>query len=127
MDPPLRLGLGDALDAMRAGLPLEDGVRAVALDREHDLLETARLVTARLELLDGEAPPLGVARQHPEDVGRPEGSLVTADALADLDDHVLAVGRVVLDERELQLFLEGGLALLELGDHLPQVAVAARR
>ena len=52
VDPPLRLGLGNALDAVRAGLPLEDGVGAVALDREHDLLEAARLVAAHLELLD---------------------------------------------------------------------------
>jgi hypothetical protein len=105
---------------------LKTGVRAVALDSEDDLLEAARLVAARLELLDGEAAALGIARQHPEEVCRPERGLVAADALADLDDHVLPVGRVVLDERELQLLLERVLALLELGHELPQVAVAAR-
>ena len=101
VDPPLRLGLRDALHAMRAALPLEDRVGAVALDREHDLLEAARLVRAHVELLDVEAPALRVARQHPEEVGGPERGLVAADALADLDDHVLAVGGVRLDEREL--------------------------
>src|SRR4029079_18792413 len=93
-------------DAVRAGLPLEDRVRAIALDGEYDLLEATRLVAAGLELLDLLAEALGVARQHAEDVRRPEGRLVAADALADLDDHVLAVGRVGLDERELQLLLE---------------------
>ena len=53
--------------------------------------------------------------------------LVPADALADLDDHVLAVGRVGLDERELELLLEARELLLELGHHLLQVAVVARR
>ena len=127
VDPALRLGLGDALHAVRAGLPLEDRVGAVALDREHDFLEAARLVAAHLELLELVAQALGVAGQHAEDVGRPERGLVAADALADLDDHVLAVGRVGLDERELELLLERRLALLELGDELAQVAVAARR
>src|SRR5436305_6364150 len=103
---------------MRAGLPFEDRVGAVALDREDDLLEAARLVAAHFELLELVAQALGVAGQHAEDVGSPERSLVAADALADLDDHVLAVGGVALDECELQLLLERGLALLELRDHL---------
>src|SRR5207249_2585902 len=116
----LRLGLGDALDAVGAGLPLENGVRAVALDREDDLLETACLAAAHLELLDAEFPALGIAREHPEDVPRPERGLVAADALADLDDHVLAVGWVVFDERQLELLLQRGQTLLELGDELAQ-------
>src|SRR5207244_6751230 len=127
VDPALRLGLGDALDAVRARLPLEDRVGAVALDREHDLLEAAGLVRAHLELLDGEAAPLRVAREHPVDGGRPERGLVAADALADLDDHVLAVSRIALDERQLQLLLQRVEPLLELRDELAQVAVAARR
>jgi hypothetical protein len=41
VDAALRLRFGDSLDAMRAGLPLEDGVSALALDGEGDLLEAA--------------------------------------------------------------------------------------
>ena len=41
VDAALALGLGDALDAVGAALPLEDGVGAVALDRERDLLVAA--------------------------------------------------------------------------------------
>src|SRR5207244_12931780 len=65
VDPALRLGLRDALDAMRAALPLEDGVGAVALDRERDLLEADAVVRARAELLDLEPAPLRVAGEHP--------------------------------------------------------------
>src|SRR5581483_6831553 len=122
---PLRLRLRNTLDAMRPSLVLEDRVRAVALDREHDLLEAAALVRAPRELLPLEAAALGVAGQHPEEVGRPERGLVAADALADLDDHVLPVGWVGLDECELQLLLEVLHPLLELGDELAKVAVPA--
>ena len=127
VDAALRLGLRDALDAVRAALPLEDRVGAVALDREDDLLEAARLVRARAELLRLEAAPLGVAGQHPEDVARPERGLVAADALADLDDHVLAVGR----DRSRRARASApprarATSLLELGNELAQVAVGAR-
>src|SRR5439155_26182989 len=79
------LGLGDALHPVRAALPLEDGVRAVALDRERDLLVAAAVARARPELLDLEAAALGVAREHPVDVAGPERGLVAADTLAHLD------------------------------------------
>jgi hypothetical protein len=126
VDPALRLGLRDALHAVRPALPLEHRVGAVALDRERDLLEAGAVVRARAELLDLEAAPLGVAREHPVEVARPERRLVAADPLADLDDHVLAVRRVARHERELELVLERGEALLELRDELPQVGVLAR-
>ena len=60
-------------------------------------------------------------------VAGPERRLVAADALADLDDHVLRVGGVALDEREPERLLEVVLALLELRHELAQVAVVARR
>src|SRR5574340_1064042 len=78
VDAPLRLGLRHALDAMRAALELEHGVRAVALDGEHALLDAAALVGADLELLPREAAPLGVALEHPREVARPEPGLVAA-------------------------------------------------
>ena len=84
---------GHALHAVGAALELEDRVRTVALDRELDLAEAAAVVLVRVERLDGEAAALGVAGQHPVDVGRPERALVAALALAHLDDHVLLVGR----------------------------------
>ena len=64
VDPALRLGRGHALDAMRAALPLEDGERAVALDREDGLLDAAAVVLVRGEELGAVAAPLGVALQH---------------------------------------------------------------
>ena len=106
VDPPLRLGLGHALHTVRAALVLVDRERPVALDGEDDLLEAAGLALVRGQDLGLEAAPLGVAGQHPEDVAGPERRLVPSHALADLDDHVLRVGRVALDERRLQLLLE---------------------
>ena len=126
VDAALALRLRHALDAVRAALVLEDGVGAVALDGEDDLLEAAGLVLARRERLGLEAAPLGVAGQHPVDVARPERRLVAADALAHLDDHVLVVGRVALDERELQLLLELARGGLVVGDELAEVGVGAR-
>ena len=61
------------------------------------------------------------------DIRGPERRLVAADALAHLDDDVLGVGRVALDQRELQLLLEGAQALLQLGQHLPEVGVGPGR
>src|ERR671922_294486 len=126
VDAALRLRLRDTLHAVRAALPLEDGVRPVTLDPEHDFLETAGLVRARSEHFALEAAPLRVAGEHPVEVARPQRRLVAADALADLDEHVLAVGRIGLDERELQLLLEAREPLLELGYELAQVTVAVR-
>ena len=120
------LGLGHALHAMRAALELEDRVRAIALDREHAFLQPAAVVRVRLDLLELEPAALGVALQHPLQLGRPERRLVAADALADLDDHVLVVGRVALGERELQLFLEPRDLGFVVGDHLAELGVAAR-
>ena len=126
MDAAGRLGRRDTLHAMAAALPLEDGVRAVPLDRERDLLVSAAVVRARLELLDLEAAALRVAREHAVEVGGPERRLVAALALADLEDHVLPVGRVARGERGPELLLEPRRALLELGDELAQVGVVAR-
>ena len=111
---------------MRTALPLEDRIRAVALDREADALESACRVGARLELLPLEPAPLGVAGQHAEEVACPERRLVAARRLADLDDHVLAVGRIGLYERELQLVLQPLDPLLELRDELAEIAVVVR-
>ena len=122
VDAALGLGRGDPLHAVRSPLPLEDRVGAVALDRERHLLVAPGLVRARAEHLGLEAPALGAAGQHPQDVARPERGLVAPDALADLDDHVLRVARVALDERELQLLLELGEAPLRVGQELGQLA-----
>ena len=76
--------------------------------RERDRVRTEIGDAGEIALLDLVAAVLGEAGQHSEDVGRPERSLVAADALTNLDDHVLAVGRIGLDEGELQVLLERG-------------------
>ena len=61
------------------------------------------------------------------EVAGPELAFVAALAAADLDDHVLVVGRVALDERELQLLLEPRDVGLVVADHLGELGVALRR
>src|SRR5215212_1444285 len=117
---------------MRPALPLEDGVRAVALDGEDDLLEAAAFTPARRELLGREATALGVAREHAEHVARPQRRLVSADTLANLHEDVLPVGWIRLHERELDVTLEAfGLEsqirrqLAQLGVGLSSLEVVA--
>ena len=100
VDAALRLGRRHALDAMRAALPLEDGVGAVALDRE------GVVAVGALEDLGLEAAALGVAGEQPEQVAGPEVGLRAAGGALDLDDDVLVVVRVALDHREADLLLE---------------------
>src|SRR4051794_2154128 len=126
VDPALRLRLGDPLHTMRAALPLEDRVRAVALDRERVV------AVAHLERLGAQTLLLGVAGKHPVEVAGPQAGLLPARARADLDDHVLVVVGVALDHREAELVLEaldlglGGfehlacLGVLGLGQQLPR-------
>src|SRR5262245_65496255 len=103
---------------MRAALPLEHRVRAVALDREGRLLDPAGLVLARRERLGLEAAPVRIALEHAHHLAGPERGLVTADALPDLDDNVLRVGGIGLDERELELLFSPLDLVLVLGRHL---------
>ena len=127
MDATLRLGLGNPLDAVCAALVLEDREGAVALDRVGALLDPPGLARRDLDLLPLETTVLGVFLEHVCEVGGPELALLPAFAAADLDDHVLAVGRVVLDEREHQLLFEPRHVGLVIGDHLRQLGVVARR
>ena len=78
VDAALRLGLRHPLHAVRAALVLEDGVGAVALDREGDLLEAADLGGRLREHLGREAAPLGVAGEHPVEVAGEQRRLVAA-------------------------------------------------
>src|SRR6188472_4227551 len=126
VDPPLRLRRRDALDTVRAALPFEHGERAVALHGEDRLLDAAALVLAPGQGLRAEPPALGVALEHARDLARPERRLVATDALPHLDDHVLAVGRVTLDERVPELVLEARDVVLELRRHRCQPWILLR-
>src|SRR5262249_57477638 len=110
----------------RSGRAREEGVRGVAAEGERDRLEAAGVVRARAQLLDLEATPIGVARERAVEVACPDRGLVAADALADLDDDVLAVGRIGRRQRDTELLLERPAPLLELGHQLAQHAVASR-
>ena len=118
LDATLALGLGDALDAVHAGLVLEDGVDLVARDLELDGLEAARLAGARREDLDLPPAALAEALVHLVEVPGEDGRLVAAHAGADLHDGVLLVVGVGRDEQELDVLLEGRELGLVGGDVL---------
>ena len=75
VDPPARLGHGDALDAVHAALELQAGIGAVPSHLGDDLLEPARRALAGGEQLDAPPPALRVAAIHPEQVGREQRRL----------------------------------------------------
>ena len=106
VDAALRLGFGDALDAVDAGLVLHAPVGVLAADAERDLAVAAGAGLGGVEHLQPPALALGVALVHAEQVGGEQRGLVAAGAAADLDDRVLLVGGVARQEGDLQLLLE---------------------
>jgi hypothetical protein len=104
---------------VRAALELEDRIGPVALDRERVAPVPDR---QRLGL---EAAPVGVAREHPVEVTRPDPRLLAARAGADLDDHVLVVVGIPLDHREADLLLEFRQAGARAFEQLAQLRVVA--
>ena len=62
-----------------------------------------------------------------EDVAGPQRRLISTDALPHLDDDVLAVERVGLDERELQVLLKPFDLGLQIGRHRRQLRVGLGR
>ena len=83
--------------------------------------------------IDVHLPALALreARVHAEDLGREERGLVAAGAGADLEQDVLLVVRVLGDEEEADLGVQGVAAGLEraqlLVGHLAQLGVGLAR
>ncbi len=109
--PPLRLGLGHTLHAMRTGFELEPGVRALPFDGERRFLQTAGVRRRDVDRFDGPTVAFGEALVHAVHVAGPQRRLVTAGGRPDLDDDVLVVVHV-LGEQEAAEF---GFDLLDLG------------
>jgi hypothetical protein len=80
---------------------------------------------ADLERLLLQAAPVGIARQHPVEVGGEQAGLLAARARPDLDDHVLLVVRVRLDHRQPDLLLELPEPLLRGAQELTHLGVVA--
>ena len=116
LDTALGLGLGNALDAVHAGLKLHDGVDAVALDLELDGLKAAGLAGAGIEHGGLPATRLAEALVHLVQVAGEDGRLVATGGGANLDDGVLVVVGVARDEHVLNVFLELGKLGLVFGD-----------
>ena len=110
--PALALGDRHPLDAVHPALELQQGVRRLAR-RGVPLAFTAsrhRLVAAEVGLggvehLDRPAAPLGPAGVHPQQVAGEQRRLLAALPRLDLEQHVLAVGRVARDQQVAQPLL----------------------
>ena len=116
LNAALGLSLGNALDAVHAGLELHDGVDAVALDLELDGLKATGLAGAGVEHGSLPAARLAKALVHLVQIAGEDGRLVATGGGADLDDGVLVVVGVTRDEHVLNVFLELGKLGLVFGD-----------
>ena len=108
VDAALRLGGGNALDAVDAGFVLELGVDTFAFDDRGDVLEA--VADAGLGLREDFDLPLvllGEAEVHAEDFGYEESGLVAAGAGAEFEDDVLLVVGIFGQEEDLEGFLDG--------------------
>ena len=109
---PGAFGVGHALHAMHAGFEFELGEGAAAADLGDDFLVAAHAAFARRDHLDLPALLGGVALVHAEQVAGEQRGLVAAGAGADFEDDVALVHRVLGQQREPDLLLQRGSALL---------------
>ena len=107
VDAPRRLGHRDPLHSMHSGLVLERAVGSAALDLEDDLLDSAEGRLRRREDAGLEAQPLGVAHDHPLQFGGEQSRLVASGSGPHLHDGVLVIARILLENRQPQLLLQG--------------------
>lgn len=108
VDTALRLGCGDALDAVDAALVLEAAVGSAAVNFEHDAGHTADSTFFHFDDFGFPAAPFGVTGVHAEDLGGEQTGFVAAGGAADLDDDVFLVIRVFGQEHDFELVFEGG-------------------
>ena len=111
VDPPLRFGLGDALDPVGAGLELEPGEDAAAADPDDHLLVAAHLAGALAVDLGAPAARLGIAQVHAQQVPGEQGGLGPAGAGADLEKAVALVVGVRRDQQPMQFGFQGVAAV----------------
>ena len=127
VDASLRLGRGNALDAVHARLVFEARVHAFAFEREARVLDAARGVGRRIHQRRSPALALAIAQIHAQYFRGEEARFVAARAGPDLEDDVALVVGVLGKEQDLELRLEAGEPFLDLWQfvlrHLPHVGV----
>jgi len=122
VDPSLRLGDGDPLDAVDSAFELEPVPhalpgfhRAAVLDRDGDVLVAAQVGVGGADDLGLPALTLGVPQVHPHQVAGEQRGLLTALSRLDLQDDVFVVVGVAGDEQGAeplnQFFALGGKLL----------------
>ena len=107
MYSPLLLGRRHALHAMHAAFILEARIDAVALDQRDHFLQSAHARLRRGEHFHLPLLRLGVAVVHAEDFRHEQRGLVAARPGANFEDHVLLVVRILGQQQNLELFLDG--------------------
>ena len=120
---------GHALHAVHAALVADLAEHGLAGDLEDDFPQAAQLGGVALHLLHLQAVRLGVAVVHAVEIGGEKRRLVAAGAGADFHDGVAVLVFIRRQERDLDLFLRAGDALLQRRDfrrgHLGQLGIGA--
>src|SRR6185437_6124938 len=119
VDAARRLGLGDALHAMHAGLVFEPRIGALARDVGDHFLVAAGVAVAGFHDAEFPALEVGIALVHAQQVAGEQRRLVAAGPGAHFQNDVLFVGRVLGQEQDADV-------LLHLGDLRPQLADLSR-
>ena len=88
---------------MDAAFEFQPRIRAVAVDREADLLEAAKLRLVQADNLGFPAALFGVHRVHAVKVVGEERRLLAARAAANLDDDVPLIVRVAREQQNFEL------------------------
>ncbi len=111
---PGRLGVGNALHAVHAGLEFEPGERSAPADFGDDLLVSAHRAFAGGNHFDLPALLGGVALVHAKQIAGEQGGLVAAGAGADFQDDVAFVHGVLGQQHQPDLLFERRAPLRQL-------------
>ena len=119
MNAALGLSFRHPLHPVYATFEFQAAVSALALQREHNLLDAAQLGLVQAQHLVGPAFGGGIHAVHPEQAVGEQGRFLAARAAADLHNHVFSVVFVLWQQKQLeflfqrfQLFLVFGQLLL---------------
>ena len=128
MYPTLGLGHRHALNAVHARLILQSAIDVIARDTEYHFLETAHSTLTATGHLHVPALGLAVAGVHARQITGEQGCLVTARSATNFEYHVLAVFRILGDEKKLDFLFHlrhlGKIGVNFISRHRAQLLVA---
>ena len=108
MNPTLRFGFGNTLNAVSTAFVFQLFIDVFTLNRENNFLVTACF--RKVYVHDSEFKPVvfGIAAVHSVEIAGKDGGLVAASSGADFHNHVFAVRRIGRDQCDHDGFFCGG-------------------